>query len=79
MKRHLTFTVIVEIDESTFGNDPALAAQELLDFEEIILPDVARSIGSEAVRILAFHADAPVLADTREVISKPFSPGLEPF
>lgn len=79
MKRHITFTLTVEIDETTFGDDPALAAQELADFDEIILPDIARSLGAEAVRILAFHAEQPVLADTREVISKPFDPTLEPF
>ena len=79
MKRHVTFTIMVEIDESTFDVEPELAAQEILDFDEIVLPDVGRVVGAEAVRILAFHADQPVLVDVREVMGKPFDEIVEPF
>jgi len=77
MKRHAVFTITVEFDESTFGIESP--DDEMRDFDEIVLPDVAHELGRAAVRLLDFHADGVVAADTRAEMSRPFDEITEPF
>ena len=80
MRRLVTVTLAVEIEESTFDlAEPALAAQEVDDFHEIILPDIAVEVGNELRRVLSFHADEPRVAATSVVMSEAYDPDLEPF
>jgi len=79
MRRLVTITVAVDIDETTFDVEPALRAVEVDDFQSIVLPDVAQAVAREAVRVLQFHADAPALADVRSWMSEAFDPESEPF
>ena len=80
MRRLVTVTLAVEIKESTFDlADPILAAQEVDDFHEIILPDIAVQVGNELVRVLSFHADEPQVVATSAVMSEAYDPDTEPF
>ena len=79
MKRLITITVALEIDESTFGNDPVEAALDVAHMEDVDLPDVAKYVGYECERLLAFHADGVRVADTRAVMTEAYGPALEPF
>lgn len=79
MRRLVTFTVAVDIDESTFDVEPNLRAVEVDDFQSVVLLDVAQAVAREAIRVLAFHADTPTLADVRSWMSEAFDPESEPF
>lgn len=79
MRRLITITVALEIDESTFGTDPAEAALGIAHMEDVDLPDVAKYVGYEAERLLAFHADGVRVADTRAVMTEAYDPNTEPF
>lgn len=77
MKRLVTFTIVLDIDESTFGIEAP--EDEVLDFIDIVLPDVARRLGDEAGRLLEFHADDVQVDDNRAEMSPPFDETAEPF
>jgi hypothetical protein len=47
--------------------------------EDVDLPDVAKYVGYECERLLAFHADGVRVADTRAVMTEAYGPALEPF
>jgi hypothetical protein len=47
--------------------------------EYVDLPDVAKYVGYECERLLAFHADEVRVADTRAVMTEAYDPALEPF
>jgi hypothetical protein len=79
MRRLITITVAVEIDESSFGVDPVEAALDVAHMEDVDLPDIAKHVGYEAERLLAFHADGVRVADTRAVMTEAYDPALEPF
>jgi hypothetical protein len=77
MRRLVTFTIVLDIDESTFGIEAP--ENEVRDFTDIVLPDVARRLGDEAGRLLEFHADGVQVDDNRAEMSRPFDETREPF
>jgi hypothetical protein len=77
MKRLVTFTIVLDINESTFGIESP--EDEVDDFIDIVLPDVARRLGDEAKRLLDFHADGVQVDDNQAEMSKPFDETTEPF
>lgn len=79
MKRLITITVAVEIDESSFGIDPVEAALDVAHMEDVDLPNVAKYVAYEAERLLAFHADGVRVADSSAVMTEAYDPALEPF
>ena len=80
MRRLVTFTLALEIEESTFDvGDPILTAQEVDDMTDLILPNIAQQLAREAKRVLEFHADGPRVAAISVVMSEAYDPDTEPF